>query len=71
MKSNLKEFRMKAVLSQRELADKLELSKSYMSEIENGHKVPGLTLAYKISAILKVRVEIIWPNEFANDERYC
>lgn len=71
LKSNIREFRMKAVLSQRELAEKLELSRSYMSEIENGKKIPRLTLAYKISTILKVDVEVIWPNEFANDERFC
>lgn len=46
-------------LSQVELARRLEISNSYLSEIEKGDKVPSLELLEKYSALFKMPVSSI------------
>lgn len=41
-------------LRQAEMAEKLGISKSYLSEIEKGHKKPSLDLVDKYSAVFDV-----------------
>lgn len=42
-------------INSQDLALKIEISQSYMSEIENNKKVPKLEIIKKISEILKIR----------------
>ena len=46
-------------LKQNELAEKLEVSKSHISEIENGRKVPSLDLIKRYSNTFKMPVSSI------------
>jgi transcriptional regulator with XRE-family HTH domain len=55
----LKLLRTYHQLSQTELANKLEVSNSYLCEIEKGTKTPGLDLLGKYSAIFKMPVSNI------------
>lgn len=42
-----------------EMANKLEISQSFLSEIENGKKNPTLELLNKYSKVLKIKVSTI------------
>lgn len=53
--SALKEFRGFHQLTQKEVADHLNISKSYLSEIENNHKPPNLDLLNKYSDLFGVQ----------------
>jgi len=46
-------------LKQKELADKLEMSKSYISEIESGNRTPSLDVVERYSALFKIPVSSI------------
>ena len=46
-------------LKQNELAEKLKISKSYLSEIENGIKKPSLDLIEKYSSVFKTKPSVI------------
>lgn len=46
-------------LKQKELASKLEISKSYLSEIESGKKKPSLSLLERYSEIFDIPVSSI------------
>lgn len=46
-------------LSQKELADKLKISKSYISELESGKKVPRLEILNKYSEFFNIPVSSI------------
>lgn len=46
-------------LSQSQLAERLEISKSYLSEIESGKKSPSLDILEKYSAIFDIPVSSI------------
>lgn len=46
-------------MSQSQLAEKLEISKSYLSEIESGKKSPSLDILDKYSAIFDIPVSSI------------
>lgn len=46
-------------LKQKELAERLEISTSYLSEIEKGHKTPTLELIHRYSAAFKIPVSSI------------
>lgn len=48
----LKRRRLKAKLSQRELAEKLEIDRSNLVALENGRRRAGRSLALRIAAIL-------------------
>jgi len=52
----LKTMRLFHSLTQAELAEKLEMSKSYLSEIESGKKTIGFELLEKYSAIFDIPV---------------
>ncbi len=57
----LKESRKEAHMTQGELADKLKVTKSYISRIENGLINPSVTVFYRIVEALGMRVEIVKP----------
>jgi len=46
-------------LTQKELAEKLKISKSYLSEIESGKKIPSLELLRQYSNIFDIPVSSI------------
>lgn len=57
-------------LSQTELAQRLGISNSYLSEIESGNKRPGLDLLEKYSSLFKIPVSsILLFSENLNENR--
>lgn len=55
----IKKYRLKAQLTQQELADKTGLSKSFISHIEREDKIPHLDNLKKLSKALDVPMSII------------
>jgi transcriptional regulator with XRE-family HTH domain len=51
---NLKSFRLKKELSQGDLADRLNVDRAYISNIENGRMNPTLSTLEKISKALGI-----------------
>lgn len=44
-------------MTQDELANKLSISRQFISAIERGTKLPSITLAFKIAKILNIELE--------------
>ena len=63
MKNRLKEIRKKVGLSQYQLARLSGLSQSTVSHIARGAFLPTIDSAYKIAAVLGVRVEELFVPE--------
>ncbi|WP_353106220.1 helix-turn-helix transcriptional regulator [Acetoanaerobium noterae] len=62
MRNLMKVERVKKELSQQILAEKVGISREYISMIENGERTPSVLIAKKISRIL----EIEWTYFFEN-----
>lgn len=60
--NNLKYYRKKAGYTLEQLGELADIAKSYVYEIENDQKLPGLSIAYRISDIFDVSVYDIFPN---------
>lgn len=60
----VKWLRIEAGLTQEELAEKLNIHRTYMSFIERGLRNPSLLMIFKISRILKIKL----PELFSFDE---
>ena len=56
----LKEIRKIKNITQREIASKLKIKQTTISEWENNNTVPNLKTAYKLADYLKVQVIDIW-----------
>ena len=55
--AKIKEFRLERGYTQEDIAEKLNVSRSYLANIERGVKVPNVSLAGEIADILKVTVD--------------
>jgi DNA-binding XRE family transcriptional regulator len=57
----IKDERKKEKVSQAELAQRVGVNKSYISQIENGDIEPGVGTFYRIINALGLRIEIVKP----------
>jgi len=65
IKNNIRTFRMRRGLSQKEVARLLgHRNQSLLSHWENGNKLPSLMNLFKLSAALKVPGELLYRNLF-------
>jgi putative transcriptional regulator len=60
IKSNLKQFRLKANFTQEELAVKLNVTRQTINAIEQAKYQPSLLLAYQCSKLFGVPIENIF-----------
>lgn len=60
MGNNMKLIREQKQLTQKELADKLNVSRSWLEKVENGKVEPSLKLALRIAAVLGCSIEDIF-----------
>lgn len=67
VKIHIKEARNSKGISIRQLAEKTNLSKSYLSEVENGHYMPSIFVLCKIAIALDVKPEKLFSYEIENN----
>lgn len=60
MKNNLKQIREEQGLTQRKLAEALNITVSYLNKVENGKRMPNVLLAVRLAAVLDCKVEDIF-----------
>lgn len=60
MKSYVKHYREHFECKQQEFADKVGISVSHLSLIENDKRLPSLELAYRIAHEFDLHIEDIW-----------
>jgi len=58
--SRLKEIRLKSGLSLREIARQLDVSPSFISQIENGKSQPSVATLYSFAKLLSVPVDVLF-----------
>lgn len=63
MKNNLAKFRKEAEITQKELAEKMQVSRQTIIAIEAGKFNPSVILAIKISRFFKRSIEEIFLHE--------
>jgi len=59
----IKKLRKEKSLSQQELADLLDTSPSYVSEIEKGKKIPGGNLLFSLKRVFGVSIDYLMSGE--------
>ena len=64
----LQDARKEAKMTQSELAERTQTTKSYISKIENGVITPSVGVFYRIIAALGMRVEVVKRNEGGSGE---
>lgn len=57
----LHDARREAQMTQSQLAEKVNVTKSYISRLENGYIVPSVSMFFRIIDALGMRVEIVRP----------
>lgn len=62
MRTNLKEVRKNKNLTQLQVANKLNIERSYYTKIERGQRTPSLDIALKIKKILNYNDDDIFKN---------
>lgn len=60
MGNNIKYYRQKQGITQQQLADKLNVSRQYVSEIENCKKLPTIKIAFDCANILCTTVDMLF-----------
>lgn len=60
MENKIKELRHKKNISQEKLADMAKISRTHLSEIENGNAIPSILVAKKIAKALNSKVDAIF-----------
>lgn len=60
MRNRVRELRARRGWSQAELAEKLEVSRQSVNAIETGKYDPSLPLAFKISRLFGLEIEVIF-----------
>lgn len=60
IKFRIKEIRTEKGISIRQLAEMTDMSKSYLSELENGHYMPSIFVLCKIAVALDVKPEKLY-----------
>ncbi|MDP1720565.1 MAG: helix-turn-helix domain-containing protein [Candidatus Nanopelagicaceae bacterium] len=60
----LKEIRLKTGLSLREVARQLNVSPSFVSQIENGKSQPSVATLYAFARLLKVPVDVLFESQW-------
>jgi putative transcriptional regulator len=60
MRTKIRELREKHNLTQEQLADKVDVTRQTILFLEKGKYNPSLRLAYKISRVLKSKIEEIF-----------
>ena len=58
--SRLKEIRLKSGLSLREIARQLDVSPSFISQIENGKSQPSVATLYAFAKLLSVPIDVLF-----------
>lgn len=57
--TNIRKLRNSRKLSQEELAHRAGIDRSYLSEIENGHKNVGIVVLHQIATALGVKTAVL------------
>lgn len=60
MKNRLEQIRKEKGITQKELADALEVSRQTVGSLENGRYNPSIILAYKIAKYFNLTIEEIF-----------
>lgn len=60
MKNKIRELREQLNLTQQALAEKVEVSRQTIISLENGRYNPSIFLAYKISKVFNLSIEIVF-----------
>ncbi|MDQ8935626.1 helix-turn-helix transcriptional regulator [Acinetobacter rudis] len=63
MKNIISELRAKQGWSQQQLAELLNVSRQTVNAIEKGRYDPSLPLAFKLSKVFNLSIEVIFQNE--------
>lgn len=67
--NNIQNLRRQKLMSQKELAKKVGISRSYLSEVENSKSVPNAILSILIAKALKTTVEKIFTQDVQRVEQ--
>jgi len=68
--TKLKELRTKLGISQKELAEKVDLTPSFISQLEHNQIIPSLPSFLQICNALGVNPSVLWEDSIANDESW-
>jgi len=60
LKNKIRELREQFDLTQQALAEKVEVSRQTIISLENGRYNPSIFLAYKISKVFNLSIEIVF-----------
>ena len=66
MKNNLKVYRARHDLTQKDLAEKVDVTRQTIISIEKGRYEPSLSLAFKLAHYFGVKIEDIF--QYAEDK---
>ena len=65
---NIKEVRKSLKMTQEQLAEKIEVSTVFISQIESGARKPSLETVYKLSIALNIKIDTLINKSF-DDEK--